>query len=324
VLVIVPTSRIGLAQESPIDIVNTAIAECANDQPLTIAASLPHMAFPFFVHMMGQLRAEAEAIGNITLLEFDGEDSIAKQTADVEAAVIQGVDAIIISPKEVAAMAPALQAAIDAGVPVVTIDRRVEGVDGILAHVGADNVIGGEAQGQTIMALFPEGATVFNLQGQPGSGPAIDRNQGLHNVLDPVADQYPIVFEDTAQFRRDQALTVTEAGLAGLDEPPDVIVAANDEMALGALDALAAAGLEDEIVVLGFDALPEALLSIQEGDLEGTVEQFPGGQSRTAMQVAVLHARGCAEPPQPVILIEPIMITSNNFDQAERIGELEG
>ena len=127
-------------------------------QDLTIASSMPALEFPFFVHMQKELRAEAEALGGIELIETDGENSTPKQTADVEAAIIRGVDGIIISPRDAVAMAPALKAAVDAGIPVVTIDRRVEGVDGILTHVGADNVIGGEAQGQLIVDTFPDGA----------------------------------------------------------------------------------------------------------------------------------------------------------------------
>jgi|GEM_PF-2802221 len=88
---------------------------------LTIATSLPSLGFPFFVHMQKELRAEAEALGNITLIETDGENRTPKQTADVEAAIIQGVDGIVISPLDSVAMAPALQQAVDAGIPVVTI-----------------------------------------------------------------------------------------------------------------------------------------------------------------------------------------------------------
>ncbi len=77
---------------------------------------------------------------------------------------------------------------------------------------------GGEAQGELVMALFPDGAKVMNLQGQPGASPAIDRNQGLHNVLDKAADKYRFVFEQTANFARDKGLSVTEAGLAGMAE----------------------------------------------------------------------------------------------------------
>ena len=102
-------------------------------QALTLLWSLPALEFPFFVHMQKELRAEAEAIGGITLIETDGENSAPKQTADVEAAVIQGVDGIIISPIDRWPWHPRLQAAVDAGIPVVTIDRRVDGVTGILA-----------------------------------------------------------------------------------------------------------------------------------------------------------------------------------------------
>ena len=283
---------------------------------------MPNMAFPFFVHMQNQIDDEVATIGNIELLTADGQNSAPKQTGDVEAAIVQGVNGVIISPLDVAALAPAVQQAVEAGIPVVTIDRRVEGVDGILAHVGADNVLGGEAQANWVLENYPDGATIFHLQGQPGAGPAIDRNQGVHNVLDTVADQYPIVFEQTANFSRDEALSVTEAGLAGLETPPDVIIAANDDMALGALEAVNALGLQDQIAILGFDALPETLQSIQDGGITGTIEQFPGGQSRTAVRIIVLHARGCDFDAGDVVYLTPKLITADNINDAERIGEL--
>jgi ABC-type sugar transport system substrate-binding protein len=291
------------------------------DKPLTIMTSLANLAFPFFIHMQKELRAEAEALGNITLMESDGQGNTPKQTADVEAAIVQGVDGIIISPNEVDAMAPALQQAVDAGIPVVTIDRRVDNVPGILAHVGADNVKGGEAQGQLIMELFPDGAKVFNLQGQPGSSPAIDRNAGVHNVLDQHADRYPFVFEQTAFFARDKGLSVTESGLAGMSELPDVIVAANDDMALGAIEAIKASG--KDIPVIGFDALPEALASIKGGELSASIEQFPGEQSRTALRLLTDYLRNGKQPEDALLLLTPVAITEGNFDQAERLGELK-
>jgi ABC-type sugar transport system substrate-binding protein len=295
-------------------------APVAAQDELTIQSSMPALSFPFFVHMQGELRAEAEALGGITLIETDGENSAPKQTADVEAAIIQGVDGIIISPIDTVAMAPVLQQAVEAGIPVITIDRRVDDVEGILSHVGADNVIGGEAQGQLIIDSFPDGATIVNLQGQPGSSPAIDRNAGLHNVIDPVADAYQIIVEQTANFDRTQAVTVTEAILAGLDTPPDVIVAANDDMALGALQVVTEQGLD--IGVIGFDALPEALGSVRDGGLLATIEQFPGGQSRGATQALVSYLRDGVEP-EAVTLLSPIAITMDNIDQGERLGELE-
>jgi inositol transport system substrate-binding protein len=289
-------------------------------QDLTIASSMPALEFPFFVHMQRALASEAASIGGIELLETDGQNQATKQTADVEAAIIRGVDGIIISPIDAVAMAPALQQAVDAGIPVVTIDRRVEGVPGILAHVGADNVIGGEAQARLIMDLFPDGARIVNLQGQPGASPAIDRNQGVHNILDAHADRYEFVAEQTANFAREEGASVTEAILAGLATPPDVIVAANDDMALGALQVTQEQGLD--IPIIGFDALPEALASVRDGGLAATIEQFPGGQSSTAIQALVEHLRNDVRPDE-LILLQPIAITQTNIEEAERLGEIQ-
>jgi ribose transport system substrate-binding protein/inositol transport system substrate-binding protein len=291
------------------------------DEPLTILESAPGLNFPFFVHMMNQMQAEAKALGNITVIESDGQDSTPKQTADVETAIVQGVDGIVISPREVDAMAPAIQQAVDAGIPVVTIDRRVDKVTGILAHVGADNVKGGEAQGELIMKLFPDGATIINLQGTPGASPAIDRNKGLHNVLDAAPDKYKFVFEQTANFRRADGLSITESALGGMDTPPQVIVAGNDDMVLGAIEALKARNVEG-VVTIGFDALPEALVAVRDGSLTATVEQFPGGQSRGAVQALVKFLREGVKP-EPLVLLTPVAITKDNINDAERIGEVQ-
>ncbi len=286
-------------------------------EEITILGSVPSLSFPFFVHMLNQIKVEAQAEG-VGLIESDGQNSAPKQTGDVEAAIVQGVDAIVISPLDVNSLAPAVEQAVGAGIPVVTIDRRVDGVDGILAHVGADNVKGGEAQAEAVMAAFPDGAKIFHLQGQPGAGPAIDRNQGVHNVLDG-KDEYEIIFEQTANFARAEALTVTEAGLAA-NGKPDVIIAANDDMALGAYEAVAAAGYDD-VMIYGFDALPEALVAVRDGALAGTVEQFPGEQSRTAVRIAVAKARDGEDPEETLVLLTPIVIGKDNLDKAERIGE---
>jgi ABC-type sugar transport system substrate-binding protein len=291
----------------------------AQAQDLTVATSVPHLGFPFFVHMENALKAEAGNLGGISLQSYDGQNQTPKQTADVEAMIINGVDGIVISPLDSVAMAPAVKQAVDAGIPVVTIDRRVDGVEGILAHVGADNVKGGEAQANLIVERFPDGARIVNLQGQPGASPAIDRNQGVHNVLDGMSDKYVFVSEQTANFARDEGASVTEAILAGLDSPPDVIVAANDDMALGALQVVREQGLD--IAIIGFDALPEALASVRDGGLLATIEQMPGGQSAGAMQALVGFLRDGTQP-EPVILLEPFAITKDNLDKAERLGEV--
>ena len=295
----------------------------AAEKHLTILVAMPDLAFPFFVHMVDQTKDEANKMGGIDVIVGDGQRSSPKETADVEAAITKGVDGILISPNDVDALAPAIQEAVDAKIPLVTVDRRVKKVPSILAHVGADNVKGGEAQGQLIEKLFPNGANVMNLQGQSGASPAIDRNKGLHNVLDQAKDKYKIVFEDTAAFDRAKGLSMTESALAGMATPPDVIVCANDDMALGALEALKARNLLGKVKLIGFDALPEALGQIKAGNLTGTIEQLPGGQVDGALQTLVAFLRDGKKPEQQVTLLTPIAITSENLDKAERLNEVK-
>ena len=289
---------------------------------LTILTSVPGLNFPFFVHMLKAMEAEVSAQG-ATPLEADGQNNAPKQTADVEAGLTKGVDGVVLDPIDVNAMAPAVSEIIDAGIPVVTIDRRVTAAKGILAHVGADNVKGGEAQGHWVMDTFPKGATIVNLQGQPGASPAIDRNKGLHDILDAHADTYRFVAEQTANFARDQGLSVTEALLASLANPPDVIVAANDDMALGALEAVRARNLQSKVKVIGFDALPDALASIRDGGMSGTVEQFPAEQSKKAVDILMDFVKTKKKPESDLVLLTPIVITKANLDKAERLNEVK-
>jgi inositol transport system substrate-binding protein len=311
------TRRLVVASALALTMVTAPVAH-AEDQ---ILASVPGLTFPFFVHMMNAFKSEAAKQG-VGVIESDGQVSSPKQTADVEAAITQGVKGIVISPNEVDAMAPALQQAVEAKIPVVTVDRRVAQVEGILAHVGADNVKGGEAQANLIVQMFPEGATIINLQGQSGASPAIDRNKGLHNIHDGMADKYKIVFEQTAGFDRAKGLAVTEAALAGLAEPPKVIVAANDDMALGAMEAVKARNLSG-IAIIGFDALPEAIAQVRDGGLTATIEQFPGQQSAIGVQILADFIKNKKAPAEKVTLITPVAVTKDNLNVAERLGEVK-
>jgi ABC-type sugar transport system substrate-binding protein len=292
-----------------------APAAARQDEQLQIVFSVPGLNFPFFVHMVNIAEENAAEL-DIELIVQDGQDNSATQSANLESAIAQGVDGVVISPRDAQALAPAVQAVVDAGIPVVTIDRAVEGVE-ILGHVGADNVRGGEKQGEYLMEILPEGGRIIELQGTVGASPAIDRSAGFNSVI---ADhpEYEIVFQQTAEFKRDLGLTVTEQALQA-NPDIDAIVAANDDMAFGAAEAVAGAGLE--VPIIGFDALPEALQAIQDGTLAATVEQFPGGQTSGAMEIIVNYLRDGTEPAETITLIEPALITADNLGEAERLEE---
>ena len=288
---------------------------------LQIAFSIPSFAFPFFVHMMNLAEQHVEELGGIELIPLDGQEagqpSSTKQTADLEAMIAQGIDGLVISPNDVAALAPAIQSVIDAGIPVVTVDRNVEGDIGTLAHVGADNVEGGRIQGRYLLELFPDGAEIFELQGQPGASAAILRHDGLNEILSE-QDAVQVIVSQPAGFARAEAVRVTEAALASNPEPA-AIVCANDDMAFGAAEVAQANGLE--IPIIGFDALPEALIAISEGRMAATIEQFPGGQARGAIDILVAYLRDGAEPAEHDTYLTPALITADNLGGAERAEE---
>lgn len=295
-------------------------AVSAQPAPLKIAYSVVSLEFPFFVNMVKQLEEEAATLGGIELTIFDAKNQTTTQADDLATVIAEGYDGLLVTPINAAALVPAVQAVIDEGIPVVTVDRSVRGVE-VLAHISADNVKGGEAQAALIMALFPNGARVVNLQGTPGSTAAIDRNRGLQNALKGKAE-YNLILEKTANFQRTDAVKVLNESL-DFANPPDVISAANDDMALGAVDLLKEKGLLGKVVVIGYDALPEVLVAIQEGTIAGTVEQFPGGQARRALQILVAFLREDKQPDETNILLAPEMLTKANIDKAERLAEAQ-
>ena len=290
---------------------------------LKLAFSVPGLNFPFFVHMMDLAQKHVEATyPDVEFIQLDGQEagapSSTKQSNDIDAIIAQGVNELVISPNDVAALAPAVQAAIDAGMVVVTVDRNVTDV-ATLAHVGADNVEGGRLQGRYLVEILPDGGDVIELQGQPGAAPAIDRHAGLDEVI-AAQDAVKIVISQTAEFARARAVSVLEAALA-TEEAANLaaVVCANDDMAFGAVEALADAGLT--VPVIGFDALPEALQAIQGGTMAATIEQFPGGQSTQAIDIAMAKLLNNTDPAEHDTYLTPILITADNLADAERAVE---
>jgi inositol transport system substrate-binding protein len=287
-----------------------------------IAALFHNMAEPFFVFMNRELQDEAKKL-KVKLTVVDGQASSPKQTSDVATALTQGVDGIIIAPTDARAMVPAINEILGDKVPVVTVDRRVDGAKAPIPHVGADNVAGGRMQAEWVIKNFPNGARIVFLTGQPGSSSGIDRAKGVHEAFSKAGPKYKIVAEQTANWARDQGLTVAQNILTSLTgNPPQVILAANDDMALGAAEAVQAAGLGKQgIKVLGYDASPDALKKVRDGELAATVEQSPGKQIRTALQMLVAKVRSKTDIKSTAI--EPILITSANLSAAARYAEVK-
>ena len=210
---------------------------------------------------------------------------LTKQASDVEDLIQQGVDLILINPTDSEAVVATVEAANAANIPVITVDRSSEGGD-VVAHIASDNIAGGELAGEYLLGLVGEGAQVVELEGIAGSSNARDRGEGFNNIAN---GKLEVVAKQTANFNRAEGLTVMENILQG---NPDVkaVFAHNDEMALGALEAIEAAG--KDILVVGFDATGDAVKSVEDGKLAGTVAQKPDLIGQKAVEAAMKSLKG--------------------------------
>ncbi|CNE95534.1 substrate-binding domain-containing protein [Yersinia similis] len=283
-----------------------------------IVFSTPNMAMPFEVHMQRTAVKTAKALG-VKLQVLDGQGSSPKQVADLENAITRGAQGFIVSPNDINAISSAVEEIQQAKLPVVTLDRSVESEKKV-PHFGANNYKGGEAIANYVKSTFPNGADIVLLTGQPGSSSNIERTKGIRDSLKAGGDKYRIVVDQTGNWMRSEGMRIIESVLPSLPNPPQVILSANDDMALGAIEALQSHGMKPgEIMVTGFDAVPEALARVREGWMAVTADQRPGYAVTTAMSQLVANIRDQKAITGADFL--PTMITKENLDQAERVSE---
>jgi len=210
---------------------------------------------------------------------------------------------LVVNPVDSDAVAGAVKAAISKGVRVISVDRAVNGVE-IDCSIASDNVAGAAMATQFIVDTLGEGAVVAELQGTTGASAAIDRSAGFHQVADA---KLQVVASQTASFDRAQGMSVMENMLQGNGDIQGVF-AANDEMALGALEAISGAG--KDILVVGFDATDDAVEAVRAGRLGGTIAQQPDLLGATAVENAVTLINGGSI--EKVIPVEVTLITAEN------------
>jgi len=258
----------------------------AQDVKLGLAVST--LNNPFFVDLKDGAEAMAEEMG-VEILTVDAQDDAASQLSSVEDLLIKQIDALIVNPVDGNAVVSAITAANDAGVPVITVDRGAEGGD-VVSHIASDNVAGGEMAGDFIAEQLGEEAKVVELQGIPGTSAARDRGKGFNQAMDKYSGM-EVIARQPAGFDRAEGMTVMENILQGNPEI-DAVFAHNDNMALGAMEAIAAAGRSDEIMIVGFDAIDDAREAVKEGEMAATVAQKPGLMGEMAVETAIKVVNG--------------------------------
>lgn len=244
-----------------------------------VGMSISTLNNPFFVNLKKGAEKKAKEM-RMELIVVDAQNDAAKQTNDVEDLIQQGVDVIVINPTDSDAVASAVNAANVADVPVITVDRMAKSGE-VVSHIASDNVEGGKMAGEYIRELVGEGANVAELEGIPGSSAARERGEGFHKAAEGTLQ---VVAKQAADFDRAKGLSVME-NILQANSDIQAVFAHNDEMALGAIEALKSAGKTD-ITVVGFDATEDAVKAVSEGKLAATVAQKPERIGETAMETA--------------------------------------
>jgi ribose transport system substrate-binding protein len=247
----------------------------------TIGLSVSTLNNPFFVDLRDGAQQMADDLG-LELLVTDAQDSVSTQISDIEDLVQRGVAVLIINPTDSAAVVPAVMAANAAGIPVIAVDRGVDGGD-LAYFIASDNVAGGASAAEFICEQLGGTGAVVELEGIPGTSAARERGEGFNTYMVENCPGVTIVARQTANFNRAEGLTVMENILTAQPQI-EAVFAHNDEMALGALQAIEASGRD--ILVVGFDATDDAVAAVRDCRMGATVAQQPAMLGAEAVEAA--------------------------------------
>jgi inositol transport system substrate-binding protein len=259
--------------------------------------------------MREAMEAYGAAQDGVEVTFVDSKEDVAVQLGQVENFITQGMDAIVLIPANTDATDPMTQAAVDAGIPLVYVNRKPANLPEGVAFVGSDSIDAGIFQMEWIAeALGGEGNVVI-LNGNLSQEAAQMRTEGVKQV----AANFPgiaITKEQSGNWSREEGLAIMENWLSTGDQI-DAVAANNDEMAIGALAAIEAAGKLGEIIVGGVDASADALAEMDAGRLNVTVFQDAVGQGEGGIAAAIALARG--EEIEPITWIPYVLVTPENY-----------
>ena len=284
-----------------------------------IGMSQCNLGEPWRVAMNDQIAMAAEKHPEFEVIFADAAQDNSKQIADIENFVQMGVDLIIASPNEATPLTNAVSAAYDAGIPVILLDRKIDG-DKYTQFIGADNVDMGRIAGEYVAdTLLPDGGKVCEIKGLEVTSGGIDRDNGFREGIKK-NDKIEIVAVNNADWLREKAITVAEEMLQTNDEI-DLFLALNDPMAEGAYIAAKNVGKEGDILFVGFDGLPTpdgGIRSVMDGRLSMT-QVYPTGGAEAIESAYQLLVEG-KELDKTLTLTSEIVIPDNAEELLEKFG----
>jgi len=269
-----------------------------------VGFSQANLGEPWRVAMNAEIEAAAKTHPEFEVVYADAQQDNAKQVADVENFLRQKIDLLIISPNEAKPLTPVVKRAFDAGIPVVVLDREIEG-DSYTTFIGADNRAIGRAAGEFAAKTLGGKGNIVEIRGLPGSTPARDRSDGFHEAIAAYPDLH-IIHDPVANWLREEAMTQMEAALSAHPKI-DLVYAHNDPMAVGAYLAAKAKGRDSAITFIGIDGLPGldgGRQAVADGKLAATFVYPTGGKE--AIDVVAKILKGEQVPHRITLQTETI------------------
>lgn len=308
IAVVIACMANGCSRLSPTPASADATVPAASAGTPRVAVVISTLNNPWFVVLGETAKARAEELGYEATI-FNSENDTAKEASHFENALAGGYQAILFNATDSDGSIANVRKAKAAGVPVFCIDREINAADAATSQILSDNHGGCVALGQAFVEQLGEKGTYVEILGYLGDNNAHNRSRGFHEVV----DSYPelkMVAQQAADFDRAKALEVMETLLQKHGDGIDAVFCGNDSMAMGAYQAISAAG-RDDVKVFGFDGADEVVRLIAAGKITATGMQFPKKMARQAAEYADAWIKGQRDFPQKVPVAVEVVTAEN-------------
>ena len=290
-----------------------------SDEPKKIAIVVSTLNNPWFVFLAETAAQKAKDLGYESKI-FDSQNNTALETDHFENAISSGYDAILFNPTDAKGSVSNAKKAMAAEIPVFCMDREINSSDAATSQILSDNYSGTIELGKYFVEVLDKKGTYVELLGIVSDNNTWNRSKGFHSIVDNYKD-LKMVAQQSANFDRNKAMEVMES-LLQAHPNIDAVFCGNDAMAMGAYQALAAAGKADKVKIFGFDGAEDAITAIQQGKISATAMQFPKVIAETAASYADDYFKGKRDfPKKKPVPVE--LVTQENIDKYIGYGKKE-
>jgi inositol transport system substrate-binding protein len=278
---------------------------------IVIGAALPDFDDKWLSYLQDGMKQYEKTQENVEVIYVDAMNDANKQLSQVENFIQQKVNAIVLIPVDTTSAPNMVEKANQANLPIVVVNRQYDGVEAATAYVGSESIKAGLMEMEEVAKLLGGKGNIAIMNGQMGHEAQIKRTEGNKQIIEKYPDM-KVVLEGTGEWDRAKGMALMENWLQS-GKKIDAVVSNNDEMAIGAIMALEAAGKLKDVVVAGVDATPDALEYVKAGKLQVTVFQNASAQGKGGLEVAIKAAKG--EKVEKFNWIPYELVTKENVEE---------